>query len=870
MRPNHPVNPQQRQHPAQAAPLANTPTAALAASLPASLAALASDPLPQALALASALTLEGALPLINLFDLTQRLCGAQQLDQAIALYRLWLEHTPSPLKYAVNFNLGVTLSNARDDAGAEQAYRDAIAQKSDFIEAHLNLGTLVERHGKQEQALTLWRAVLDFGDPAASAADRQLHVQALNNMGRLLEIRKQLQQAEQMLQHSLALDPSQINPMTHLVHLRQKQCEWPIYRALPDITLETMEASTSALALLSATDDPALQQVAARRYVKDKVVSDVARLSKADGYRHAKLRVGYLSSDFCSHAVSILTAELYELHDRAKIDVYGFCWSREDGTPMRARVVKALDNYVRIIDMSDEEAAQCIRAHEIDILVDLHGLTSGTRPGILAYHPAPVQMTYLGFPGSTGLPGVDYVLADRYVLPPQLLPFFTEKPLYLPRTFQINDRQRTIGVKPTRASCSLPDDAFVFCSFNNNFKITPDVFAAWMRILQRAPNSVLWLVADDESVKTNLHLAAKQQGVAPERVIFAGRVGPDNYLARYQIADLFLDTLPFNAGTTASDALWAGLPLLTCSGRTFASRMAGSLLHAVDLPQLVTDNLQDYEDKAVSLAQQPEAIAAMKQQLQQNRLSCALFDSPQFVRDLENLFEGIAVHPAQDMQQTPINTIHNVDVLNLMRPELSSVVEVGSSSGALALAFRQINPACKYVGIEIVEEYAEASRRHCTDVIFGNVEKISDAAFANLSDAQCWVFADALEHLYDPWQLLKRIKSNAKGPVEIIACIPNGQNWGLQSCLNSGKFIYQDSGLLDRTHIRWFTRLTIFELFQSAGFQITRLNARNFHAPSAEMRAAIRAMATATGADPDMAEQDAIPFQYVVQAVAID
>jgi predicted O-linked N-acetylglucosamine transferase (SPINDLY family) len=852
-------------------------------SFEALLESVKTGPLTPALALGSKIAEQGALPLLDLFVLAERLNGEQRTQEVVDLYRCWLQHTPSPLAYAAHFNLAVSLSNLGRDGEAEVAYRTAIAQKPDFIEAHLNLGTLLERIGQAPAALDIWRKVPGFGDPA-SKSDSALHVQAWNNLGRLLEIRKELAEAEQMLRNSLLLDPSQKNPLTHYVHLRQKQCEWPIYQPFAQITEAQMHEATSALALLSASNDPAAQLAAAKRFVAEKVDPPEVELAPRTGYAHRKLRVAYLSSDFCSHAVSILTAELYELHDRDKIKLYGFSWSREDGTPLRARVVKALDNYIAIHKMSDREAAECIRGHEIDILVDLHGLTSGTRPGILALRPAPVQITYLGFPGTTGLPQIDYVLADRFVLPPELATHFSEKPLYMPDCFQINDRQREIGAALTREQCGLPPDGFVFCSFNNNFKFSEEMFDCWMRILARVPHSVLWLVSDNEQVRQNLQQRARTLGVEPQRLYFAPRVGPLEYLARFACADLFLDTFPFNAGTTASDALWAGLPLLTYSGQTFASRMAGSILQAVDLPDLITFNLADYEEKAVSLAHQPEKIAAMKQQLAQNKLSCKLFDSPQFVRDLEAIFERIAVmNPdatpeektetpaaaASEMKQTPINQVANVDVLNLMRPDFNMVVEVGSSSGVLARAYRNINPACKYVGIEIDPDYAEASKAHCTEVLTGNVEHLPDAVFERLGEAQCWVFADALEHLYDPWALLRRIRRHAKGPLEIISCIPNAQHWGLQAAMNGGKFFYQDSGLLDRTHIRWFTRITIFDLYQSTGFQIAALNARMFNLPGPEMVAAIRNMAIAAGNDPDQAEKDAVVFQYVSRALAL-
>lgn len=588
--------------------------------------------------------------MVELLAETERLNAADQQGPSIALYRIWLEHTQSPLAYAVNFNLGVALSDSKDHAGAEQAYRRAIGLKPDFIPARLNLGTLLENQGRIDEALAQWRGILNLGNSVLSA-DRPLHLQALNNLGRLLEITRQFQEAESMLSQSLTLDANQPHALQHWIHLRQKQCEWPIYGDLNDISRQQMEQATSALSALSAFDDPAMLFSAARRFVSDKVKTQVTPLSEKQGYAHPKLRIGYLSSDFCLHPVSLLTVALFELHDRDKVEVYGFCWSPEDGSSLRSRVIGAMDHYVRIADLTDEAAARCIRSHEIDILVDLHGLTAGVRPNILSYRPAPVQVTYLGYPGTTALPSIDYVIADGFVLPESLEPFFTEKPLRMPKTFQISDRKREIGPLPSKASCGLPEDAFVFCSFNNNYKFTPEMFATWMRVLQRVPDSVLWLLADNPWAKENLLTAAEQQGVGRRRLIFASRVSPPNYLARYQLADLFLDTSPFNAGTTANDVLWMGLPLLTCSGRTFASRMAGSLLNAVGLPDLITTNLKDYEDKAVSLGRNRGEIAALKRHLLDNQSNFPLFNSRQFVHDLEDAYEAIAAHPTSRIEE---------------------------------------------------------------------------------------------------------------------------------------------------------------------------------------------------------------------------
>jgi predicted O-linked N-acetylglucosamine transferase (SPINDLY family)/glycosyltransferase involved in cell wall biosynthesis len=585
----------------------------------------------------------GTLQIIEMFQACQQLAEARQAASAIEIYRTWLANTASPLAYAVQFNLAVMLSDSGDLAGAEAAYRMALAQNARFSEAYLNLGTLLERLKRPAEALDTWRKMLDYLNPQAPA-DKQFCLQALNNLGRLLEICKDYVAAEDMLTRSLRIDPVQKNVITHWVHLRQKQCKWPVYSSSASgISEEDLMNATSALAMLSASGDPAQQLAASRRFVEEKVISNVTPLSGPHGYGHERLRIGYLSSDFCSHAVSILTAELYGLHDRNKVEVFGFCWSNEDGSPLRARVIAGMDQHIRIGTLSDEEAARLIRSHEIDILVDLHGLTLGARPNILAWRPAPVQITWLGLPGPTGMPSIDYVIADPFVLPPELEPYFTEKPLHMPRTFQINDRQREIGPRPSRAACGLPEDAFVFCAFNNNFKINPEMFGAWMAILKRVPGSLLWMVADNEQVRTNLGRQAELAGVAKDRLVFAGRVAPADYLARYQVADLFLDTAPFNGGTTASDALWAGLPVLTCSGRTFSSRMAGSLLHAVDLPQLITFNLHDYEELAVSLGNARDRVEAMKEQLREQRLRCALFDSKRFVQDLEERYLEVAL-----------------------------------------------------------------------------------------------------------------------------------------------------------------------------------------------------------------------------------
>jgi predicted O-linked N-acetylglucosamine transferase (SPINDLY family) len=582
---------------------------------------------------------QGEMELAELFSIAETWIKSGQMEPAIQLYRLWLESTSSPWAYVAYFNLGGILGNVGRFSEAEQIYRQAIALNAGFIQAYLNLGSALEQMGRQEEALEQWRLVLHLPVPVESA----LKTHALNNLGRLLEIMHQYAEAEAMLEQSLMLDPNQGGVIQHWVHLRQKQCKWPVFREINGRTVHELLNACSALATLGLSDDPAVQLAASRRFIAERVKTLPPPLTEPQGYGHEKLRIGYLSSNFCIHAVSLLTVELYELHDRSRVEVYGFCWSGEDKTWMLSRIAHAMDHYIRIAEMTDEEAAQCIRSKEIDILVDLQGLTSGTRPNILAMRPAPVQIAYLGYPGTTAIPRVDYVLADRYVFPEELKPYFTEAPLYLPNSFQISDRGREASPRPSRSACGLLENGFVFCCFNNNFKYTPEVFLTWMRILARVPDSVLWILADNEWARENLNRTAEQNGINPDRLLFAPRVTPPEYLARYQAADLFLDTYPFNGGTTANDALWMGLPLLTCSGPTFASRMAGSLLTALGLTELVTTDLKAYEEKAVELATQAEKIEALKTFLIESRKTSVLFDIPGFVRDLEDLYERVAI-----------------------------------------------------------------------------------------------------------------------------------------------------------------------------------------------------------------------------------
>ncbi len=588
----------------------------------------------------------GAMPLQELMSLAhQWQTGGRQAD-CLALYEAWVESNQSPQRLLALFNWGTVLGEMRRHAEAEAVYLRALALNPDFAQAKLNLGHQLEHQGKTAEALAQWQAVYDAGELMAIGAEPiDLRLHALNNAARLLEGERRLDESEALMKRSLLLKPEQGDVQQHYVHIRQKQCEWPIYQPVGEVTHNQLLVNTSLLATLSATDDPAIQLMVAQRFVNERVVKYKGKPFHQLHARPAgeKIRIGYLSGDLRMHAVGLLTPELFELHDRSRFEVHALCWSKEDGTAQRTRILKAMDRFMPLAGVDDQQAARQIAEAGIDVMVDLQGLTSGARPNILAYRPAPVQVGYLGLPATSALPGEDYIIADRFTMPPEYLPLCTEKPIYLPHCYQVSDRQREVGPTPERARYGLPEDAFVFCSFNNNHKYTEEMFSAWMQILQQVPGSLLWLLADNRWSEANMRAAAQARGVAPERLHFAPRVAPPEYLARFQLADLVLDTFPYNAGTTASDCLWMGTPILTRAGRCYISRMAGSLLTAAGLPELVTYSLPEYVERAVQIGRQPLRAASYKRYLREQGRQTPLFDIPALVRDLEHEFERLVL-----------------------------------------------------------------------------------------------------------------------------------------------------------------------------------------------------------------------------------
>jgi predicted O-linked N-acetylglucosamine transferase (SPINDLY family) len=352
--------------------------------------------------------------------------------------------------------------------------------------------------------------------------------------------------------------------------------------------------------------------------------------------RQPKIRIAYYSADFLNHATAHLMAELFERHDKEKFELIAFSFGPDANDEMQVRVSQAFDQFIDVTALSDLEVAQLSRELGIDVAVDLKGLTQDSRLGIFSYKAAPIQVSYLGYPGTLGADYIDYLIADKTLIPVQSQQHYSEKIVYLPNSYQVNDRHRVIApTQFTKQELGLPQDAFVFCCFNNNFKITPDVFDTWVRILKAVDKSVLWLFQDNPTAATNLQKEAALRGLDPTRLVFAKRMDLPEHLARHKSADLFLDTLPYNAHTTASDALWAGLPVLTCMGESFASRVAASLLNAIGLPELITQTPEDYEALAIELATNPGKLQSIKAKLAANRLTTPLFDTALFTKHIE-------------------------------------------------------------------------------------------------------------------------------------------------------------------------------------------------------------------------------------------
>jgi predicted O-linked N-acetylglucosamine transferase (SPINDLY family) len=440
-------------------------------------------------------------------------------------------------------------------------------------------------------------------------------------------------------------------------------CDWQHWEENTERLISAVDRSaqaTNPFTLLTVSDSPSRQLRRARDWVSGFYSPAQNALWNGERYRHPRIRLAYLSANFGNHPVSALMARVFESHDRTRFETFAISLAPRESTPMGQRVAQAFDHFIDVSVTSDTAAAALIREREIDIVVDLMGFTARSRTGILAQRAAPVQVNYLGFPATMGTPYIDYLIADRFTIPDPQRSDYQESVVRLPDCFQANDNRRVQGRDPPRrSSLGLPEKGIVFCCFNNTYKINPPCFDSWMRILWAVPESVLWLLADAPRAREHLQREASCRHVSSDRLVFAERVAYDEYLSRLCAADLFLDTVPFNAGTTASDALWCGLPVLTCSGVALAARMAGSLLTACGLREMITYSMADYEATAIRWAQAPQALAALRRRLNDERSTAPLFDSERFRWHLETAY----VHMWQRAEDGEVATGFDVEAL---------------------------------------------------------------------------------------------------------------------------------------------------------------------------------------------------------------
>jgi predicted O-linked N-acetylglucosamine transferase (SPINDLY family) len=545
---------------------------------------------------------------------------------------------------------GNVLFDLRRGSEALAAYDKALSLRPSLAEAWIGRGNVLFDAGRHEEALAAFDKALALKPQSAEASAGRGH--ALAGL-------KRPDEAIAAYGTALARNSDLIGLQGDRIFARMQLCDWEGIEADSDRVLQAVragEAATSPFNLLVSDASPADQLRCARTWTERRYPAQPP-LWRAERLAHDRIRIGYVSADFREHPVAYLAAGLFEAHDRSRFEVIGLSIGPNDGSDIRRRLARAFDRFIDVAALGVDDIARRIRAEEIDVLVDLNGFTQNARPGIFSRRPAPVQVNYLGFPGTMGADYIDYIVADPVLVPPSHHAAYAEKVVTLPHSYMPHDDagRRISDARFERAQFGLPEAAVVFCCFNNSYKFNPGAFASRMRILRAVDGSVLWLSEGHPAAMANLRKRAAAAGVAPERLIFATRVAARaDHLARHRLANLFLDTLPYNAHTTASDALWAGLPVLTQIGESFAGRVAASLLTAIGLPELIVQTGEQFESLAIELATAPEKLSSIREQLTRNRSTTPLFDTRLFTRHLESAYAEMTAHARQGVSPEPI------------------------------------------------------------------------------------------------------------------------------------------------------------------------------------------------------------------------
>jgi protein O-GlcNAc transferase len=559
------------------------------------------------------------------------LAALKRHEEALASFDAAIALRPDHI-VALN-NRGVSLTELKRHKDALSSLDQAIAIEPLYVEAHSNRGIALNDMKRFDDALAAFDAALALTPNFASA--HYGRAVTLNEMKRAPE-------AVESYARALALDPAAPFLMGKLVHMKMAICDWRGFDVEADMLAKRTlrgDKVSPPFQLLAVADEPLLHRRAAEIYASEALSLQKALAPIGKRPRRQRIRVAYFSADFHDHATAVLMAELFERHDRARFELSAFSFGPYSDDPMRKRLVRSFDRFLDVRARSDREVAMLAREREIDIAIDLKGYTGDERHAIFAYRAAPIQASYVGYPGTMGMPFMDYLIADPTLIPESDRGSYAEKIAYLPRSYQPNDTRRVVAETIfTREELGLPKKGFVFCCFNNNYKIVPETFDSWMRILNAVDGSVLWLLEDNETARANLCKEATARGVDANRLVFAPRMNLARHLARQRMADLFLDTLPYNAHTTASDALWVGLPVLTLLGAAFAGRVAASLLNAVGLPELVTTTRAEFERLAIEFATTPQKLGAVNMKLAANRARAPLFDIQRLTKDIEGLY----------------------------------------------------------------------------------------------------------------------------------------------------------------------------------------------------------------------------------------
>ena len=558
----------------------------------------------------------------------------RRFDDALAAYERTLALKPDSDKAWLG--RGNVFSDLRRYQEAFAAYDKALSLRPGLAGAWLGRGNAFSDLKHYDEALAAYGKALDTEPDLA---------EAWLGRGNAFSDLKRFDEALEDFDKALILKPELTDAEAARLYAKMNLCNWKNL----NVECERLTASettklkgTTPFLFLGISNSSRDLLKYAELWTERKFPAVTEPTWRGAKYEHDKIRVAYVSSDFRQHAIGFLAVGMIEAHDKSLFEISAISTWPGDGSETRKRFERSFDTFIDASALSDKDVALWVKEKEIDLLVDLNGHTAGSRIGIFAHRPAPIQVNYLGYPGTSGANYVDYIVADRQVIPSSEMEFYSEKIAFLPHCYQANDRKRLVGDRKfSRAEAGLPETAFVFCCFNNNYKILPDIFDSWMAILGQVEGSVLWLLEDNARAAENLRKEAAARGVDPKRIVFAKRAPLADHLARHRLADLFLDTLPYNAHTTASDALWAGLPVLTRTGETFAGRVATSLLNAIGLPELVTRTREEYENLAIELAGQPDRLASIKEKLAGNRLTTPLFDTQLFTRHIESSYKAM-------------------------------------------------------------------------------------------------------------------------------------------------------------------------------------------------------------------------------------